>query len=139
LGFDAPGAPCLVSDLALDGRFYRTREEIEEGTMSTLLVVEEVLRERGIPMVVREIVQVAAERLPTRSKTPDTVVARDLAMDIKKHGPESRFTRVAPGRYTLRELVQDIEVCAEGSPSPVLDGPLPPMADEVMPEAPLGS
>lgn len=73
--------------------------------MSTLLVVEEVLRERGIPMVVRDIVIAAAERLPTKSKTPDTVVARDLAMDIKKRGEESRFTRVAPGLYTLRELV----------------------------------
>ena len=73
--------------------------------MSTLLVVEEVLRARGVPMVVREIVQEAAERLPTKSKTPDTVVARDLAMDIKRHGEDSKFARVAPGRYTLRELV----------------------------------
>lgn len=74
--------------------------------MSTLHVVEEVLRERRVPMVVREIVVTAAERLPTKSKTPDTVVARDLAMDIKKRGDASKFTRVSPGRYTLRELVQ---------------------------------
>lgn len=73
--------------------------------MSTLVVVEEVLRERGAPMVVREIVKFAAERLPTKSKTPDTVVARDLAMDIKKRGEASKFTRVAPGKYTLRELI----------------------------------
>ena len=72
--------------------------------MSTLIVVEEVLRERGTPMVVREIVQFAAERLPTKSKTPDTVVARDLAMDIKRRGDASKFTRVSPGKYTLREL-----------------------------------
>ena len=75
--------------------------------MSTLIIVEEVLREHRTPMVVREIVEVAAERLPTKSKTPDTVVARDLAMDIKKHGGTSKFTRVAPGKYTLRELVPD--------------------------------
>jgi HB1/ASXL restriction endonuclease-like protein with HTH domain len=74
--------------------------------MSTLLVVEEVLRQRRTPMVVREIVEVAAERLPTKSKTPDTVVARDLAMDIKRRGEDSKFARVAPGRYTLRELAQ---------------------------------
>ena len=72
--------------------------------MSTLTVVEEVLREHRTPMVVREIVEVAAERLPTKSKTPDTVVARDLAMDIKKHGDTSKFARVSPGKYTLREL-----------------------------------
>jgi hypothetical protein len=74
--------------------------------MSTLHVVEEVLRERRVPMVVREIVVVAAERLPTKSKTPDTVVARDLAMDIKRRGDASKFTRVSPGKYTLREYVQ---------------------------------
>jgi len=78
--------------------------------MSTLIIVEEVLRERRSPMVVREIVAVAAERLPTKSKTPDTVVARDLAMDIKKNGEASKFTRVAPGKYTLRELVPDFHM-----------------------------
>jgi hypothetical protein len=72
--------------------------------MSTLTVVEEVLREHRTPMVVRQIVEVAAERLPTKSKTPDTVVARDLAMDIKRNGDASKFTRVSPGKYTLREL-----------------------------------
>lgn len=73
--------------------------------MSTLVVVEEVLRERGTPMVVREIVNAAGPRLPSKSKTPDTVVARDLAMDIKRNGLASKFTRVSPGKYTLRELV----------------------------------
>lgn len=75
--------------------------------MSTLNVVEEILRERRIPMVVREIVVAAGERLPTKSKTPDTVVARDLAMDIKRQGMESKFTRVAPGRYTLKEYAPE--------------------------------
>lgn len=89
--------------------------------MSTLVVVEEVLRERGTPMVVREIVAAAAERLPTKSKTPDTVVARDLAMDIKKRGEESKFTRVAPGRYTLRELVMSGGVTETFQPPMVVD------------------
>ncbi len=73
--------------------------------MSTLNVVEEVLRERGTPMVVREIVEVAGERLPTKSRTPDTVVARDLSMDIKRRGGDSPFVRTSPGHYTLRDLV----------------------------------
>ena len=72
--------------------------------MSTLTVVEEILREQQRPMVVREIVEVGGQRLPTHSKTPDTVVARDLAMDIKRNGDTSKFARVAPGRYTLREI-----------------------------------
>lgn len=73
--------------------------------MSTLAVVEEVLRTSGTPISVREIVERAGARLPSKSKTPDTVVARDLAMDIKRQGDASRFVRTAPGRYTLRELV----------------------------------
>ena len=73
--------------------------------MSTLAVVEEVLRETAVPMSVREIVVRAGARLPSKSKTPDTVVARDLAMDIKRQGDGSRFVRTSPGRYTLRELV----------------------------------
>ena len=75
--------------------------------MSTLMIVEEVLRERGAPMVVREIVEAAGERLPTKSRTPDTVVARDLSMDIKRRGPESSFIRTSPGKYTLRQLVDE--------------------------------
>lgn len=73
--------------------------------MSTLAVVEEILRTSGTPISVREIVERAGARLPSKSKTPDTVVARDLAMDIKRQGDASRFVRTAPGRYTLRELV----------------------------------
>ena len=72
--------------------------------MSTLAVVEEILRETAVPMSVREIVERAGARLPSKSKTPDTVVARDLSMDIKKRGETSLFVRTSPGRYTLRAL-----------------------------------
>lgn len=72
--------------------------------MSTLAVVEDILRETAVPMSVREIVQRAGTRLPSKSKTPDTVVARDLALDIKRKGDASRFARTSPGRYTLRDL-----------------------------------
>ena len=72
--------------------------------MSTLAVVEEILRETQVPMTVREIVERAGSRLPSKSKTPDTVVARDLSMDIKLKGEASSFVRPSPGRYTLRAL-----------------------------------
>ncbi|MEJ7600367.1 MAG: winged helix-turn-helix domain-containing protein [Kofleriaceae bacterium] len=72
--------------------------------MSTLAVVEEILRETAVPMSVREIVERAGVRLPSKSKTPDTVVARDLSMDIKRKGESSLFARTSPGRYTLRVL-----------------------------------
>jgi hypothetical protein len=72
--------------------------------MTTLAVVEEILRETAVPMSVREIVEKAGVRLPSKSKTPDTVVARDLSMDLKKKGDGSIFARTSPGRYTLKEL-----------------------------------
>ena len=76
--------------------------------MSTLAVVEEILRETAVPMSVREIVERAGARLPSKSKTPDNVVARDLSMDIKKKGEASLFIRTSPGRYTLRTLVAGV-------------------------------
>ena len=78
----------------------------EGGTtvMSTLAVVEDILRETAVPMSVREIVERAGVRLPSKSKTPDTVVARDLSMDLKRKGDSSLFVRTSPGRYTLRTL-----------------------------------
>ena len=78
--------------------------------MSTLTVVEEILRESKAPMSVREIVERAGEALPTKSKTPDTVVARDLSMDIKKKAEDSIFIRTSPGRYTMRSYVVDGQV-----------------------------
>ena len=73
--------------------------------MSTLAVVEGILRDAAVPLSVREIVERAGELLPTKSKTPDTVVARDLSMDIKKKGEGSLFVRTSPGRYAIREQV----------------------------------
>jgi len=81
--------------------------------MSTLAVVEEILRETAVPMSVREIVERAGARLPSKSKTPDTVVARDLSMDIKKKGDTSLFVRTSPGRYTLRTLAAGV-LAADG-------------------------
>lgn len=77
--------------------------------MSTLAVVEDILRETAVPMSVREIVERAGARLPSKSKTPDTVVARDLSMDIKKKGETSLFIRTTPGRYTLRALASNTQ------------------------------
>lgn len=91
--------------------------------MSTLAVVEEILRETSMPMSVREIVERAGARLPSKSKTPDTVVARDLSMDIKKKGEGSMFVRTSPGRYTLRALVPQQQ--PERDPAEVLRAATP--------------
>lgn len=103
--------------------------------MSTLAVVEQILRETEAPMSVRQIVEYGRGRLPTRSKTPDTVVARDLSMDIKKKGDASIFIRTEPGRYTLRELVR-------GDAAPAVrqeDGEREPPPDAIEPTTPLAS
>jgi hypothetical protein len=89
--------------------------------MSTLAVVEEILRETAVPMSVREIVERAGARLPSKSKTPDTVVARDLAMDIKKKAEASLFTRTSPGRYTLRALASQQTPVAQPAPTQNVD------------------
>ncbi len=88
--------------------------------MSTLAVVEAILREAAIPLSVREIVERAGEALPTKSKTPDTVVARDLSMDIKRKCDGSTFVRTSPGRYAIREqtpIVQPIVQIDDSAPS----------------------
>ena len=88
--------------------------------MSTLAVVEEILRETAVPMSVREIVERAGARLPSKSKTPDTVVARDLSMDIKKKGEGSLFIRTSPGRYTLRALATGTQPNVSSQPMSAL-------------------
>ena len=84
--------------------------------MSTLAVVEEILRETAVPMSVREIVERAGARLPSKSKTPDTVVARDLSMDLKRRGESSLFARTSPGRYTLRALATQPDTLRASAP-----------------------
>jgi hypothetical protein len=73
--------------------------------MNTLAVVEQVLMETSEPMTVKQIVQLAGARLPSKSRTPETVVARDLSMDLKRLGEQSRFIRTAPGLYALRTSI----------------------------------
>ena len=101
--------------------------------MSTLAVVEEILRETAVPMSVREIVERAGVRLPSKSKTPDTVVARDLSMDIKRKGEVSLFVRTSPGRYTLRTLLAPSVVPVE-SPAAVLRSAAAPTPMSALPQ-----
>jgi len=109
----------LVRWLALDRMIPpRTIRLVFGGSiaMNTLAVVEEVLRETATPMTVKQIVQRAGARLPSKSKTPDTVVARDLSVNIKKLGEQSLFVRTAPGLYTLRAFLS--------IPAPIADAPV---------------
>lgn len=83
--------------------------------MSTLAIVEVVLREAGMPLTAREIVRLAAGRLPSRSRTPDTVVARDLSLHIKHRGGQSLFVRTSPGRFAVRDMLPALGLPALGA------------------------
>lgn len=74
--------------------------------MSTLDVVAEVLREVA-PRALRakEIAARGSDRLTTRSRTPETVVSRDLAIDVRDRGASSRFLRVGRGEFVLKEAL----------------------------------
>jgi len=107
-------APCVVGDPPPSSASPERDAPLEPKVRSigprvkgTLHVVTMILRKTGVPMSVREIVEHGGADLPTRSKTPMTVVARDLAMDIKNKGAASAYVRTAPGRFTLRELVAE--------------------------------
>jgi len=108
--------------------------------MSTLAVVEGILRDAAVPLSVREIVERAGDTLPTKSKTPDTVVARDLSMDIKKKGESSLFIRTSPGRYAIREQVMMQQRAAAAGSQPA-NGAQPaseaPQAPSEAPQAPI--
>jgi site-specific DNA-cytosine methylase len=74
--------------------------------MSTLDVVAGVLREVAPrALKAREIAALAGNRLPTASRTPETVVSRDLAVDVKARGAASRFLRVDRGAFVLKEAL----------------------------------
>ena len=74
--------------------------------MSTLDVVAEVLREAAPrALKARQIAALAGTRLPTASRTPETVVSRDLAIDVRDRGARSRFLRVERGAFVLKEAL----------------------------------
>lgn len=74
--------------------------------MSTLDVVAEILREVAPrALCAKEIADLAGERLPTASRTPQTVVSRDLAIDVRDRGAASRFLRVDRGEFVLKEAL----------------------------------
>jgi len=74
--------------------------------MSTLGIVAEILREVAPrALKARQIADLAGSRLPTASKTPATVISRDLALEVRDRGASSRFLRVGRGEFVLKEAL----------------------------------
>lgn len=74
--------------------------------MNTLDATEAVLRDEGGPLHYREITgRILKRRLwSSEGKTPEATVNTSLAMDIQERGSESRFERVSPGTFALRNV-----------------------------------
>ena len=73
--------------------------------MSALDAVHVVLEAAGAPLHYEEITRRALDggHWKTQGKTPDATVNAQLAVDIKKHGAESRFQRTGHGVFALRK------------------------------------
>src|SRR5512147_2716554 len=72
--------------------------------MSVLSAVEATLTEVGTPLDYREITRRIIEHglWKTQGKTPAATVNAEIAVDIKKHGSDSRFQRTTQGVFALR-------------------------------------
>lgn len=72
--------------------------------MKSLDAVAQVLKELGKPLHYREITKRILDQglWQTQGKTPEYTINANLAVDIKKHGEESRFQRTDKGIFALR-------------------------------------
>jgi len=73
--------------------------------MDSLDATEKILREAAEPLHYGEITEriLAQDLWPTEGKTPDATINARLAVDIRKFGVRSRFMRIEPGVFALRE------------------------------------
>ena len=72
--------------------------------MSALSAVETLLAEVGHPLSYTDITRLIIEKgyWKTEGKTPEATINAQLAVNIKKHGNQSRFQRTGPGLFALR-------------------------------------
>ena len=72
----------------------------------------QILKEAGKPLHAKEIAEriIEAGLWSSDGKTPEATVSARLYSDIKKHGDQSTFVKVAPQTFSLRD-VQLIAVC----------------------------
>jgi restriction system protein len=74
-------------------------------SMDSLDAAEKILMDTGKPLHYAVITDLMLENglWETEGKTPDQTVNARLAVDIKKHGEDSRFMRTEPGIFALRK------------------------------------
>ena len=73
--------------------------------MDILSAVVEILLAEGKPLHYKEITRLAIERgyWSKKGKAPESILNSEIALELRRHGKRSRFQRVGPGIYGLRE------------------------------------
>lgn len=93
-----------------------------------LTIARQVLLQQDRPLSAREIIAIAENEqlLPDNfaGKTPHQTLKSKLSTSIRRSGGESEFVRTAPGRFYLRELLDENTLVYEAPPQH------PPSADE---------
>lgn len=79
----------------------------------------QILKEAGKPIHAKEIAEriIEAGLWSSDGKTPEATVSARLYSDIKKHGDQSTFVKVAPQAFFLRDT-QIVAVCDVKEPEP---------------------
>ncbi len=86
-----------------------------------------VLKEKGQPLNAKEIRKIAIEKglIETRGKTPEASIGSVIYQEIKGKGDKSRFVKVKPGVFGLKEWGTEAgkrkEVYPEESKLPIVD------------------
>lgn len=72
-------------------------------SLSALDAAAVVLRDSKAPLHFRELTQRMLDRRlwTSASRTPEASVQAQIAVDVERHGPKSRFRRVAPGTFAF--------------------------------------
>ena len=79
----------------------------------------QILKDAGKPLHAKEIAEriMEAGLWSSDGKTPEATVSARLYSDIKKHGGQSTFVKVAPQTFFLRDT-QIVAVCDAKEPEP---------------------
>lgn len=77
--------------------------------MSLLKAIEKVLSSVQRPLHVSEIYKIITDQdlWQTAGKTPEATISAQLYTDIKKHGIASKFAKVSPNTFAMREVSEE--------------------------------
>jgi len=103
---------------------------MESSSMNVQDAAIQILKDAGKPLHAKEIAEriMEAGLWSSDGKTPEATVSARLYSDIKKHGDQSTFVKVAPQTFALRDSAE-IPSSAVPVPAPVEEAPKPSAAN----------